>query len=580
MQKRFLLLLSALWLTGLPYLDVAQGAALNDDDLAAGRAPAVGDTVLLTRFEDCFPHYAVSESSEKGKWWLRPYKTASGEGRMLCVEQRDTEDPQSCIAPALTYPMDLEGVYDIWVGTYRPVYGGGIDIKLTRDKTFFWINPAEDGLNQWPPAEEKLGRIVEVFYKTGDLTGQDIHLRQPHGTYDSFWWGMCNAHVAYIKLVRRAPEDVEREVVDRDQTQRKGVIVDHDGFSYVWQYGVEDIDCILQQVEDDRYSDIEALNWCIGGSLSTNFPHPMTTGRIRGGARLGDKRAERVFKNFESRHVDILQVLVDRCHEVGMKIYASHRANVHYRSSNVWDEHPEWHLASRKGLDYANPEVRAFYRDFLLYIAENYDIDGLTIDYSRHRQHFNPGQENQFELMNAYVRDLRVGLDRIGGERGKHLDLNVSFTTGTWYDAQKPEQQGLDVQTWVNEGLVDRIMPEGRQVMKYVEMCRGNPVECYPRKTWAMGFTGEKLETNPHDPTPAEDKQDRPLLVHMAPLTVAAGILKWYDAGADGVFLFNETPRVTLRHLPYPDVLRKEVESGQPYGRQIGEKVEWLAGHN
>ena len=553
------------------------GAVLTDEDLTAGKAPAVGDTVLLTDFAQCFPRSAIGQDSVKGKWRLRPYRTETASEAMLCVEERDQENPQACMAPALTYPLDIDGVYEIWVGTYRPLlYGGGIDIRLTRDKTYFTVNPCEDGVDQWPPPEDNVGRLVECYWTTADVSGQDLHLRQPYGTFDSLWWGLCEAHVAYIKFVRRSPEELEGEAADRAKLERKGVIIDRDGFSWVWQYGREDVDCIVQQVESLRFGNVDALNWCIGGSLSTNFPHPMTDGRIRGGNRLGDKRAERVFQWFEANGHDILDVLVNRCHEAGIKIYASHRANVHYRSSNVWDEHPEWHLESRRGLDYANPEARGFYRDFLLYIAENYDIDGLTIDFSRHRRHFNPGQEDQFAHMNAYMRDLRSGLDRISEERGMRLELNASFTTGTWYDNWTAEQQGLDVHTWVDENLVDRIMPEGREVMRYIEMCIGKKTQCYARKTASLDFNGASLQPNLHDPTPKDDTRDQPMLFQYGPHKVLAGVLNWYDAGADGVFLFNQLAHTPLRNLPYPDLIRDEVANGTSYGRRLGERVTWL----
>ncbi|MCX7425399.1 MAG: hypothetical protein NTW96_07200 [Planctomycetia bacterium] len=555
-----------------------EAAELTEADLDAGKRPAVGDSVLLKDFSRCTPNAAVVGQNVKGKWWLRPYRTSSGAtGKMLCVEARDKDNPQTCIAPELTYPVNLDGVYDIWVGTYQPLFGGGIDIKLSRDKVYGTIDPQEVSIGQWPLPRDQYGTLVQVLFKTADLTGQQIHLRQPHGTYQSLWWGLCNAHVAAIKLVRRDPEEVKHQEATRCKLPKKGVILDRDGFSYVWNWGTERIDCILQQVEQCGQGNVEALNWCIGGSMETNFPHPMTKSRIVTVERLGDRRATKVHGDFESRGVDVLKELAARCHELGIKIYASHRANVRYYSSDIWDAHPDWHLANQLGLDYAKPEARNFYRDFLLCIAEKWDIDGLTIDFSRHRRHFNDGlpQPEQFQHMNQYVRDLRAGLNRIGKAKNRQLELNVSFTTGTWYDDWTAEQQGLDVQTWVNEKLVDRIMPEGRQVAKYVEMCRGKPTKCYGRYCAAMDLAGNALQSDLHDPTPAEDKTDRPAEMQYGPLNIAKGVLDWYDAGAEGVFLFNMEPWATLRDLPYPDVLRQEIQAGITPSMLKGERVEW-----
>ena len=139
---------------------------------------------------------------------------------------------------------------------------------------------------------------MECFFKTADMTGQDIQLRQPHGTYQSYWWGMCNAHVDYIKLIRRDPEDIKREAEEKAKMDRKGVIVDRDGFSYFWWWGENDIDCIRQELINLSYDNVYALNWCIGSAMHTNTPHPMAELRTKGGDRLGDKRAAKIFQYY------------------------------------------------------------------------------------------------------------------------------------------------------------------------------------------------------------------------------------------------------------------------------------------
>ena len=71
---------------------------LTDTDLQARKRPRVGDTVILSDFSRCRPRSALRAERVKGKWWVRPYRTASGKsGTMLCVEARDMENPRSCI---------------------------------------------------------------------------------------------------------------------------------------------------------------------------------------------------------------------------------------------------------------------------------------------------------------------------------------------------------------------------------------------------------------------------------------------------------------------------------------------------
>jgi hypothetical protein len=559
-----------------------QPRTLTDADLDKGTTPAVGDVVMLRDFRRCFPHSAISTTSLPGKWWDRKYTTADGQqGRMLCVEARDVKAPETCLAPALTYPLKLTGTYDIWVGTYRPKYGGGIDIKLTRDKVYGTIDPWQEEITGWPPPADKTGKLVEVLFKTDELAGQSLQLRQPHGTYQSWWWGLCNAHVAYVKLVRRDPREVAREQARRAALPRKSVILDRDGMSYQWMWGTDDIDCVLQQIEQYQYANVEALNWCQGTTFATNFPHPMSTG-FRGymelSGRLGDARYDRVDRGFRTRGIDVLQVLVDRCHEMGVKIFVSERTS-EGGASDQSRAHPEWFLkagaARGWSANYALPEVRAFIRDMMLYTAENYDIDGLTIDFSRCRYNFEAGDEKP-EYMTDLLRQLRAGLDRIGKRRGKHLALNASFVCGTWYEGRTPIQQGFDPEGWVKEGLVDCLMPEGKDAMKYIAVCKGTKAKCYPRYCVQSDFEGNSLTPNLHDPLAEEDKADIPPFHQYSPLQIAAGTLKWYDAGADGVFLFNTGDAWTgLRSLPYPGLVRQEIAAKQAFGLREGPKVVW-----
>ena len=543
-------------------------AVLTDRDLKVGKRPQVGDTVILSNFADCYPRSAVGSENVKGRWWLRPFETSDGKkGQMICVEQRDMDNPKSCLAPALTYPVELEGIYDIWIGTYVPLNGGGIDVRLTGDRVYSPIDPAEDGIKRWPPVE-RIGRLVECFFKTADIAGRHIHMRQLHGTYQSYWWGLCNAHVEYVKLIRRSPEEVKRQADKRAKMQRKGVIVDRDGTSYLWWWGENSIDGILQQLVNLSYDNVDALNWCIGTAMRTDTPHPMGELWTDGGPRLGDRRAASVFQHFRDNAIDVLQILVDRCREIGIDVYASHRVG---------------HTDS--GRDYGDPDTRKGYADYLLYFLENYDLDGLTIDFTRHPPFFHHelSQQEQFDCLNDYLRQLRAGLDRIGKVRKKYLVLNASFETGLEYRGfQTAEDVGLDVRTWIDEGIVDRIMPEGRQVSKYIKMCRGEKTLCYPRRSAGVAFDGSIVKhDHPGDPTAADDRKDRWREEDYTPIELLTGILEWYDQGADGVFLYNTEPDmwssyVTLRNLQYPEIIRREVATGQPFGRRAGERITWL----
>ncbi len=540
-------------------------AELTDSDLAAGKRPKIGDTVILKDFANCFPRSAMSSKSEKGKWWLKPYKTDTTQGTMLCVEERDRDNPQSCIAPQLTYNVNLEGTYDIWVCTYRPNYGGGVDIRLSRDKYHTVIDPWQEEVREyWPMAEDKYGMLVEYFYKTADMTGQNIHLRQPHGTYQTLWLGHCESHVAYIKLIKRSPKDVKKQESRKAKMDKKGVIIDRDGGSWIYIWGTKRLESLFQQIEDFQYGNIEALSWCfVDNNKEANFPHPLADKYLKNyGSRHGDKRRGKIMRYLAENNLDYLQLLIDRCHEIGIKIFVSHRAG--------------------SGQDYADPAVRKSYSDFLLYVPENYDIDGLTVDFTRHPPFFKGKDRGpqSYEHMNNYLRTLRKGLDKIGKKRGKHIALNASFYKQGWRPFQ-PESEGLDIKTWIDEELVDCIMPQGLGAFEYIEMCKGKKTKCYPRKVQAVGFNARLLQSDhPGGPTPADNLRDRPPEWRMSALDLSKGALKWYDAGADGIYLFNMDcvwySLSTLSNLPYPELLREDIAANQTFGMRMGEKIKWL----
>lgn len=66
-------------------------------------------------------------------------------------------------------------------------------------------------------------------------------------------------------------------------------------------------------------------------------------------------------------------------------------------------------------LNWANPEVVEWMFGFIREICEDYDIDGLELDFMRHCNFFRPEETTSFqraEIMTAFVRRVRATLDR------------------------------------------------------------------------------------------------------------------------------------------------------------------------
>ena len=149
-----------LTLIGLTWLACASrllAADLTQTDLDRGVVPKPGNTIILRDFSKLTPPNALSTSSQRGKWWLRPYQERNGGPNhiMLMTVERNMEWPETCLVPRVTYPLALEGWYEVWIGTYRGPYGGGIDVKLTKDDCFVHMNPQQVALH--PKGAEAAG---------------------------------------------------------------------------------------------------------------------------------------------------------------------------------------------------------------------------------------------------------------------------------------------------------------------------------------------------------------------------------------------------------------------------------------
>ena len=137
-----------------------------------------------------------------------------------------------------------------------------------------------------------------------------------------------------------------------------------------------------------------------------------------------------------------LKVLVERCHIHGIAFAATIRMNdAHggsyefaYVASKFFLEHREWLIRDERGtptvgMDYPIPEMRAHLSAILQEQAENYEIDGLELDFMRWPPFFQPQRwlENT-PVLTRYVREIREMLDDAAAKGGrKHLFLGLRF---------------------------------------------------------------------------------------------------------------------------------------------------------
>ena len=135
-------------------------------------------------------------------------------------------------------------------------------------------------------------------------------------------------------------------------------------------------------------------------------------------------------------------------------------------------EHPEFLFGTLEnppkygkwsGVDYAEPAVRNLAYAIVAEVAENYDVDGIELDFWRHPVFFKRSAQGEAlrpedrALMTDIIRRMRFKLDEVGRTRGKHLVLNIKYPDSVSYCLKI----GLDLEQWLKEDLVDALVPGG-----------------------------------------------------------------------------------------------------------------------
>ena len=205
------------------------------------------------------------------------------------------------------------------------------------------------------------------------------------------------------------------------------------------------------------------------------------------------------------RGEDPQEAAIIRGRELGMHVYASVRMNDNHlggakpedlpkmhesRLTRMRLEHPEWLLGDRTtewfalSWNFAVPEVREHRFKHIEEVCRLYDWDGVELDWQRHAFHL---PEDYGYRMRYILTDLQRATRRmtneLGEKRGRPYYLAVRVS-GTLENCRRI---GTDIPTWVDEGLVDVIIPSGLSdtdpsidVKAFVDLCRGTDVAVYP----------------------------------------------------------------------------------------------------
>ncbi|PKO23888.1 MAG: hypothetical protein CVU38_01705 [Chloroflexi bacterium HGW-Chloroflexi-1] len=239
------------------------------------------------------------------------------------------------------------------------------------------------------------------------------------------------------------------------------------------------------------------------------------------------------YQKWLKRGVDPLRMGIEEGRKRGLEAFMTFRINGgegYPAGYPVLDENPGWGFPEpvwqTRRFNFAIKEARDYKLSIIREVAENYDFDGIEIDWRCGPMNFPDLMrvwENR-EHLTEFMRSVRMMLLEVGKKKGKPILLAARVPEnieGCHYD-------GLDVEKWVEENLVD-ILALGCHnfevdIKAFRLMTLGKEIKLYP-------------STDDHHPSSGYEHP---------PIEVFRGVFaNFWNQGADGMYTFNFYP------LPY-----------------------------
>ena len=506
----------------LPLLTLILIAACSDakDESLAPRTEQVqtgsSESIYLSDLDRSEPQSALSREWKRGTWQLLDYTAEwdPDDAEIYPIRNAFQQKPDASRyfsgtlllathgnqAPEITYSPDRSGWYRIYVGIYRKPFeeSKAVDVRLSRDPAFTTLEGGEGGKDQ------QENWLDEVYWKTADLTGQDIHFRQI--TFPQ----IRHAWVAFIKLVPLSEDQVQEFETDRKNPEHRRLFVHTDP-------GIHNEDgsreVILSILDPLRHGDVARLYWETGwgdlvfysSSIANSIAKDPTQIAEHGDdaaepfyPREWDRNQAKTWQAYRKSGIDPLAVVVEFAHQHDIELHAAYRMggvlfpapHYHDNEDSFFERHPELRCIDREGnrlprISYAFPETRKYVLSLFREMASNYAIDGVALLYNRRPpllayeapivegfqakygedpRELDPSDERwlsfRASFLTRFMRELREMLDEVEREQGRSR-LGV---TALVCRAGENILHGMDLKTWIQEGLVDTLIPYSSSV--------------------------------------------------------------------------------------------------------------------
>ncbi len=243
------------------------------------------------------------------------------------------------------------------------------------------------------------------------------------------------------------------------------------------------------------------------------------------------------FREMLKRNIDIVKMALDECKRRGAEGWFSVRMNDHhypddrgFNSTMGYDRAEELGVnGSRTYLDFTKDEVQEYYKAYITELCENYDIDGIELDFLRSCPIMSKVDASNMARINNFVKELR--------EITKGVDEKIQLAARIYPSEEQCLNFGLDAAQWIADGLIDVLTVENWYIPTYYNI----PVEA-----WRESIDKQNVKNHPYTLLCGTDwavSCDRtPYFVRDMWISIeqfkgfVSGV---YGRGADGIYIFN-----------------------------------------
>ena len=351
-----------------------------------------------------------------------------------------------------------------------------------------------------------------------------------------------------------------REARKKLAHRKRRIIINDDGGLMV--YGLKEATrqayfAALAGWEGKQVDALFYSTWCSGFGV---FTYNTKVGEVLTCTK--DVLANNKTADFIKQGTDALHLNIDFCRKNNIEIFWSmrmndtHDVNDDLTFSRLKKEHPQWLIGSKENkpkfgawtaVDYTHPEIRDLAYRFFEEVCENYDVDGIEMDFMRDLTCFKrhamgaDATQDECDMMTELIGRIRQMTERVGLKRGRPILVSVRVPDSVGYC----KAAGLDIVRWMQDGLIDMLV-----------------VSCYYRlNPWEVSVQlGHKYGVAVW-PCLSESriKGGESEKIRQSMECYRGRAMNVWNSGADGVYLFNYgDPKSCLwSEIGEPEILEK-----------------------